>query len=56
MNIFCFSEILDGEIAQEIQEKLVIEAELKRMQEEKDEVSGLQILRIFLFSFLQLSV
>lgn len=30
-------EILDGEIAQEIQEKLVIEAELKRMQEEKDE-------------------
>ncbi|XP_056421402.1 coiled-coil domain-containing protein 50 isoform X3 [Hyla sarda] len=30
-------ELLDGEIAQEIQEKLVIEAELKRMQEEKDE-------------------
>ncbi|XP_066458145.1 coiled-coil domain-containing protein 50 isoform X2 [Eleutherodactylus coqui] len=30
-------ELLDGEIAQEIQEKLVIEAELKRLQEEKDE-------------------
>ncbi|XP_075717892.1 coiled-coil domain-containing protein 50 isoform X3 [Rhinoderma darwinii] len=30
-------ELLDGEIAQEIQEKLVIEAEHKRLQEEKDE-------------------
>ncbi|XP_073531259.1 coiled-coil domain-containing protein 50 isoform X2 [Phyllobates terribilis] len=30
-------ELLDGEIAQEIQEKLVIEAERKRLQEEKDE-------------------
>ncbi|KAM4031601.1 coiled-coil domain-containing protein 50 isoform 2-T2 [Anomaloglossus baeobatrachus] len=30
-------ELLDGEIAQEIQEKLVIEAERQRLQEEKDE-------------------
>ncbi|KAG8581524.1 hypothetical protein GDO81_007710 [Engystomops pustulosus] len=30
-------ELLDGEIAQEIQEKLVIEAERKRLQEERDE-------------------
>ncbi|XP_040205495.1 coiled-coil domain-containing protein 50 isoform X2 [Rana temporaria] len=30
-------EVLDGEIAQEIQEKLVIEAESRRRQEEKDE-------------------
>ncbi|XP_077146420.1 coiled-coil domain-containing protein 50 isoform X2 [Ranitomeya variabilis] len=30
-------ELLDGEIAHEIQEKLVIEAERKRLQEEKDE-------------------
>ncbi|XP_044145416.1 coiled-coil domain-containing protein 50 isoform X1 [Bufo gargarizans] len=29
-------ELLDGEIAQEIQEKLVIDAERKRLQEEKD--------------------
>ena len=34
----CFSEQQDCEIAQEIQEKLAIEAERRRIQEKKDEV------------------
>lgn len=35
---FVFSEQQDCEIAQEIQEKLAIEAERRRIQEKKDEV------------------